>query len=211
MDRTGSTVNFADAFWAQSRSWPVITAATTGGTWSLGTISADSTGRSAAAWGGFSIQQTPTAINLVWTPIPPFQRWQASHFGANWNEPSVAGPLADPDFDGFNNLLEYALLDGDPNVSNNDLAPVGIRSANDRFALVFDRAPRADLTLNVLASDAPDGPWEPAASSIGGAAFTAAADYEVIETGTRLEVRDRYLPADPAHPCRFMKLQVVWP
>ena len=39
----------------------------------------------------------------------PIETWRAAVFGAEASDPSVAGDTADPDRDGFDNLLEYAL------------------------------------------------------------------------------------------------------
>lgn len=211
LDSPGSAVDFTDAFWTQSRTWTAVSATSVSGTFALGAVSADSTGRNVSGWGAFSIQQTSTAVNVVWTPAAPFQQWQALHFGANWNVPSVAGDLIDFDQDGLKNLLEYTLLNGDPNSVTRGISPVALKSANGRLALTFDRLARADLTLTVRASDAPGGAWETAATSVSGAAFTPAANYQVIEAGTHLEVRDRYLIGDPAHPRRFMRLEVTRP
>ena len=47
------------------------------------------------------------ALSVV--PVPPFEQWQQAEFGAEAGDPGVAGPLADPDFDGILNLMEYAL------------------------------------------------------------------------------------------------------
>lgn len=209
LNSAGSTVDFTDAFWTQSHTWTAINATSVSGTFALGTVSADSTGGTSTAWGTFSVQKSGSLINVVWTPAPPFQQWQAQNFGTNWNVSSVAGDLIDGDRDGLNNLLEYTLLNGDPNALNTGLAPAALKASNGRLALTFDRTARADVTLTVLASDAPNGTWETAATSVNGSAFSASANYEVIEAGTHLEVRDRYLLTDPAHPRRFMKLQVT--
>jgi autotransporter-associated beta strand protein len=66
----GSTVNFTNAFWTQNRTWTVLTASSISGTFTLGTISADSAGNSFTSFGTFSLQQTATAVNVLWTPAP---------------------------------------------------------------------------------------------------------------------------------------------
>lgn len=211
LDAEGSTVDFRDPFWSQNRSWTVLTGTSITGTVALGTVSSDSLGSPAAAWGSFSLQKTSTAVNIVWTAAAPFQQWQALNFGTNWNVSGVAGDLVDGDGDGVNNLLEYSMLNGDPNAVNAGLLPSAVKSSNGRLALTFDRAARGDVTISVVAADAPSGPWETAATSVSGAAFSVSANYEVVETGTHLEVRDRYLIGDQLHPRRFMRLQVTRP
>jgi hypothetical protein len=47
---------------------------------------------------------------------PPFETWLFNQFGANANDPTIAGPNADPDHDGLTNLGEYA-FNLDPNNS----------------------------------------------------------------------------------------------
>lgn len=107
---SGSAVNFTDPFWLLPQSWTVLTASgPLTGSFTLGTVSADSAGRAATGYGTFSIAQTASAVNVVWTPVLNFSTWQAQKFGANAGNPAIAGVLADPDKDGILNLMEYAL------------------------------------------------------------------------------------------------------
>ncbi|MEX1116628.1 MAG: glycosyl hydrolase [Akkermansiaceae bacterium] len=41
--------------------------------------------------------------------LSAFQSWQSVTFGASADDPAAAGPMMDPDGDGMNNLLEYAM------------------------------------------------------------------------------------------------------
>jgi len=109
LNRLGSAVSFNDAFWGLARSWTLVSATGITGTFKLGTISADAAGRAVTGFGAFSLQHTATAVNLVWTPAPAFQQWQAAQFGPNWNNASVAGSTANPDGDRFTNQQEYVL------------------------------------------------------------------------------------------------------
>ncbi|HLP02950.1 MAG TPA: hypothetical protein VK163_13055 [Opitutaceae bacterium] len=43
------------------------------------------------------------------TVLSPFQKWQQDKFGSSASDDAIAGPSADPDGDGLENLLEYAL------------------------------------------------------------------------------------------------------
>jgi sugar lactone lactonase YvrE len=50
----------------------------------------------------------PSTASLTIQEPSPFDLWQASEFGANSSNPSIAGILADPTGNGIPNLLEYA-------------------------------------------------------------------------------------------------------
>lgn len=107
LNPTGSLVDFSDAFWSTARTWPVLTAASRTGTFTLGTISADSASHPASGYGSFAIQQTATGLNLTWTPLSPIEQWRFTHFGITTNS-GIAADLTDPDHDGHANLLEFA-------------------------------------------------------------------------------------------------------
>ncbi len=77
------------------------------GTFALGTVSADSSGRPVSGYGAFSLQHSGTGANLVWTPLPAIQQWRYTWFNTNANVGSAADD-ADPNKDGENNLLEFA-------------------------------------------------------------------------------------------------------
>lgn len=210
-NRPGSTVDFRDGFWGQARTWPVIAATSVNGTFKLGTIGSDINGRPASGYGAFTLQHAASAVNLVWTPLPPIQQWRFTHFATNANSGNAAD-LADVDRDGMVNLLEYA-LGGDPNLASTAPLPLG-GEAGGKLALSFTRRPSAtDLTLTVQAADSPVGPWSNLAASSGGGAFVplvpGAGISESGEGDVRaVEVRDVYLRSDPEHPRRFMRLQV---
>jgi len=72
LNAPGSAVNFLHSFWRSPRSFPVVGAASSAGTFALGTVSTDAGGRAAATYGTFSLQHTATGANLVWTPVPGF-------------------------------------------------------------------------------------------------------------------------------------------
>ena len=67
---------------------------------------------------------TAGALNV----LTPFQQWQSSYFGGNAGNPSIAGPLADPDHDGIVNLIEYAL-------GSNPLSPANVSRPSPVVAL----------------------------------------------------------------------------
>lgn len=72
LNAPGSTTNFLHSFWRSTRTFPIITGSSRSGSFSLGTISADAGGRPAATYGSFSLENTTTGTNLVWTPLPGF-------------------------------------------------------------------------------------------------------------------------------------------
>ena len=100
------TADFANSFWSSPRSWPVLTALSRSGTFTLGTVSADSAGHPASGYGSFAIEQTSTGVNLTWTPLSPIEQWRFTHFGITTNTGNAADD-ADPDGDGSNNLAEF--------------------------------------------------------------------------------------------------------
>ncbi len=107
LNRAGSAVDFANAFWNTARTWPITTATTQTGTFILGTVSADTLARPASAYGTFSLTQSTTGTNLVWTPRPAIEQWRFTHFGTN-TATGNAADLFDGNGDGEVNLYEFA-------------------------------------------------------------------------------------------------------
>jgi hypothetical protein len=144
--------------------------------------------------------------------ISAFSSWRVTHFGPNWNNTAVAGDLIDLDRDGIVNLLEYA-LGTDPNAPGNNPLPHSSNSVG-RLAIHFQRAVAAnDITLTVQGADSPTGPWTNLARSVNGAATIGLTDGVGITENpagarTTVEVRDLYLLTNPAHPRRFLRLEV---
>jgi hypothetical protein len=135
--------------------------------------------------------------------VDSFEAWASRH--------GVVGELSDADQDGVVTLLEYGLV-GDPGAAE---LPSAVRCSivRNRLALTFTRdAWRADLTMSVLGADDPTGPWATLATSAGGAPFEAEAGATVAESADgnlrTVEVRDAFSRSDPAHPRRFLRLQV---
>lgn len=82
----------------------------------------------------------------VWETL---STWRTTHFGSSANTGDAAD-LADPDADGFPNLLEYALGGVPDSFASRPETPVSI--STDRLAITFDRL-RGDLTYTVQGSD----------------------------------------------------------
>jgi hypothetical protein len=121
---------------------------------------------------------------------------EAGNFGANWMNDAIAGDLADPDNDGFNNFLERA-LNGNPNVAIPLL--VQLTTVGGKLAVTFTRAiANTDLTMSVFAADSLAGNWSELARSAAGATTVVIEPGATAnETGTgntrTVEVRDLYL------------------
>lgn len=89
LNAPGSTVNFLQSWWRSPRVIPLLTATSKTGSLAIGTVSADSAGNPAATYGSFTLQQTPTAVNLLWTPVPGFPDIDTPTL-------SLLTPVADP-------------------------------------------------------------------------------------------------------------------
>jgi Calx-beta domain-containing protein len=104
------------------------------------------------ATGGASLSSPTNAVlTIIASPLPPYTFWKQNHFGANANNPAIAGDAADPDGDGIVNALEYA-FGSDPNSADAARPLLGNIIAN-HFALQFNRNIAAtDTTYTVLAT-----------------------------------------------------------
>jgi len=78
--------------------------------------------------------------------ISPFFAWQTLQFGAAAGDPLIAGPHADPDFDGLENLAEYALT-SDPLTPDADAAPSSSRTATTLSMTWREATAAADATM----------------------------------------------------------------
>ncbi|MEK7951415.1 autotransporter-associated beta strand repeat-containing protein [Luteolibacter soli] len=216
LNGAGSTVNFTDTFWTQQRIWNVMSASNKTGDFTLGTVTTDAGSRPAGDYGTFSLQQSATSVSIVFTPTPPVvtsptDLWRQANFGAQWTNPAISGDDIDGDKDGLNNLLEYA-LGSDPNNADASIAPQASQVGN-KLRIAFHRNTEAsDITITVVAADQLAGPWTAIATSTNGAAFVPVAGATVQEQGNpplkSVQAEDIYLIPDPAHPKRFLQLEV---
>ncbi len=199
-NRAGSTVNFTDPFWTTSRSWPVLTVSAMTGNLSLGNVSIDSGGRSASSYGSFSLQQTAAGVTLVWTPVSHFQQWQAANFGADRNNPAIAGPNADPDLDSVSNLMEFALA-LNPNAASVVTASIALHGANLGYTYTRSKAALGEVTFTVeYSDDLSPGSW----STAGIPDQSPAPSYE----DANIETIEVLVPAGSG-PKRFIRLRVT--
>jgi Calx-beta domain len=81
---------------------------------------------------------------------PPIDAWKLAYFGANANNPAIAGDSADPNHDGIVNLMAYAYALNPLVAATN---PFTGQLVGNSFQLVFPRNTAAtDLTYNVQSS-----------------------------------------------------------
>ena len=145
----------------------------------------------------------------------PGENWRLQFFGILPNV-GVAADTADPNGNGINNLMEYT-LGGEPKggATGTTILPRTAVGAGNTLQFTFTRyADRTDLTLTVKAADSLLGPWTPLAQSTAGGPFVVlASGANAEETGAgnarNVAVTDPYAMNDPAHPRRFMRLEVV--
>ena len=107
------TVRFSDPFWTSARTFPLITGTAVTGDLAPGPVSADSAGNSHEAYGSFGLENTGTAINLVWLPLGSVEGWRFKNFGTI-ADAGDAADAADPDADSFTNAQERGAAT-DPN------------------------------------------------------------------------------------------------
>lgn len=147
LNPSGGAVALNNVFWTQPRSWTALTTTSTSGTIALGTVSPDSAGRLASAYGTFAVQTAGTSTNLTWNPLP-ILTWRTQKFGANASNEAIAGDLADPDRDGLANLIEF-VIGGQPDpavagANSNHLSPTATIVGDD---LVYTFR-RSTISLN---------------------------------------------------------------
>ena len=168
-DSATSGTDFADAFWTSGRRFKVVkTSSAPTVAPALGTVSADSTGKPAAAFGAFSLAVAADGIEVVWTPgAKPLDAWRFANFGTVSASGNAADD-ADPDCDGRVNLLEYVLAGAHPLMSDAAIvafpAKVGA-PGTDGFEHLEVRVAinpvATDVDVSVEFSADPGGPWTP--------------------------------------------------
>jgi autotransporter-associated beta strand protein len=130
------------------------------------------------------------------TPTPT-QTWQSTNFGANANNPLIAGDLADPDVDGISNLLERATA-MNPNL--NDNVPQSATRNGSALDFIYTKNKSAtDLNYIVEWSDTLLNDW----STMGVSAPTILSDNGVTQ---QVKVT---VPAGAGITKRFVHLNVT--
>lgn len=148
-----------------------------------------------ATSGAWSVTQNGDQILLIYTATTSaFGLWQQAHFGANADDPDIAGPTADPDGDGNTNLLEYS-VGSDPKLSGpgnwiTDTVDIG----PDRYLrLSVTKNPGAtDITFHIEVSpDLDPSNWTPATIEIDTTSQLRARDPVSVDGSTRRFIRVR--------------------
>ncbi len=191
----------------------VMTAAISGGTMVITPLAL---GQSTITVRATDLDGNHVSQTFTVTSVSASAFWRLTHFGST-NATGDAAPDADPNHNGISNLLEYA-LGGDPvgmYTGTEVLPDLSISPTTQCAEFSLTRhIDRNDITLTVQAADSPAGAWTHLARSINGAVFTVLeAGAVVTESGAgnirAVSVRDIFQATDPAHPRRFMRLEVT--
>ncbi len=101
-----------------------------------------------------------------------FSTWQTAQFGVDANNPSIAGPFANPDSDQGNNALEYA-FNLNPKVAQGPIGWPNVSMIADpddglkHLAITFRRRlDDVDLSYKVRVSDSLTGGWDESGNQI---------------------------------------------
>jgi hypothetical protein len=153
-------------------------------------------------------------ITNVTPPPPAYTVWKQAHFGANANNPAIAGDNADPDGDGIPNILEYA-FGSDPNVADTNKPLAGATFSN-QFQLQFNRNLSAtDLTYTAQAAFGFPANWSNVMTFLPGSGWhTNTPGASVTESGPTGSPPNQHVqvtitdPVDPASTNRIFELNV---
>ena len=141
---------------------------------------------------------------------PPRDVWKQTRFGTNAGNPQIGGDTADPDGNGVNNLMEYA-LGAEPGSQSATFMPVPGNDW-DFLSLTFARAAN-DVIYTVQVSDDlvawHDGSVYSPYGDTPANAFTTEIARVVLDNVETITVRDNV--ATSASSQRFMRLQVTTP
>jgi hypothetical protein len=163
---------------------------------------------------GASLGAQSTAVLTILED--PFDAWKFAHFGANANNPLIAGDLADPDGDRIVNVLEYA-FGSDPNQAATG-NPFGGGIVGNHFQMNFPRNIFAtDLTFIAQATSSLQSSWTDVvtwASATGWTTNLAGAGIvESAPSGPPSEQHVNVTVTDPSPAStgnRFFRLKVHW-
>jgi hypothetical protein len=177
------------------------------------------TGTVAMAPQASAVQISPVVSQLreleIWAVdenVTTITSWRTACFSSQEIANGLAADSADPDGDGVNNLLEYA-LGGNPKGPDTNLLPVAQSDASGYLKLVFKRdANKPDLTYTVESSSDPTSTttWSIVAQSAGGAPTMNNGASSLSETGAGSVKTVTVLDCRPAAAMkqRFMRLKV---
>ncbi len=155
---------------------------------------------------------TSTLFSVTITADTPLTNWKQLYFGYSFTGLASATDTADPDGDGFTNLLEYALGGNPLQVSTTPVFTFSMSAA--KLTLAFSRdTTKTDINLIAQGADEVGGPWSTLAQSTLGSAFSAVASgASATESGSgavrTVQIGDRYTLPDDKHPKRFLRVTV---
>ena len=172
------------------------------------------------ATGGAYLGSVSNSVLTITNTTPPpsaYAVWKSFHFGANANNPAIAGDAADPDGDGLANALEYA-LGSDPNVADTNRPVLGSIVSN-HFELQFNRNTSAtDMTYSVQATLGFTNDWSNVVTYLPGSGWLTNAPGATItespatnsppDARVQVTITDPVDTTDPAFTNRFFSLKV---
>ncbi len=137
----------------------------------------------------------------ITTTLPPIEQWRQARFGADAGNPAIAGDLANPDGDAYNNLLEYA-LDLDPLAASPSgiVAELETIGADNFLRLTVSKNPAAtDITFSIEVTGDITTPasWSSAGTT--------------VETNSSTQLRARDNVPTTAATQRSIRLKVMHP
>jgi len=153
-----------------------------------------------------------TSFSVTITADTPLTNWKQLYFGYSLTGLASATDTADPDGDGFTNLLEYALGGNPIQASATPLYTFSMSAA--KLTLAFSRdTTKTDISVIAQGADEVGGPWSTLAQSTSGSAFSAVASgASATESGSgtarTVQIGDRYTLPDVSHPKRFLRVTV---
>ena len=137
---------------------------------------------------------TPAAATVTIADAP-VQAWRLAKFGANANNPAIAGDLADPDGDGLKNILERG-FNTDPLVFN--AGPTVTKDGHDFIVTYRRNLAATDLTFEVLAG-----------SDLSSWSAVGTTDQILSDDGSTQVIAAR-VSSYPAGPACFFRMRVQY-
>ncbi len=126
----GSTVDFTNAFWVSGHSWTVLTGASLSGSFTQGSVSADTSAQSSATYGNFSLQQSGSTVAVVWTP----KNVQTITFAPLADQTYGAAPFAVSATASSGLAVSFSITGGPANISGNVVTLTGAGNVTVRAA-----------------------------------------------------------------------------
>ena len=144
----------------------------------------------------FSDVALPASDLISLVSLNPLEEWRQRYFGINANT-GIAASDADPDLDGYNNLLEYA-FGSDPTVADPSKHP-SLEISESSFYLTYQQS-LSDETVSLVIEQSSDlENWSPALGN----------ESLIFEDGTIH--KKRFTPLSQLSDRSFLRIRVVRP